>query len=255
VFNDAIEAKPQGIPVTGLTKVKASASGLNLAQDWNLSDRNLPRSDGESSVVTRRDIARTRALLLSSGVKAREINRRANAIPDHPRKFLLDTIRLSNPTLKDLVPPRVPRKEEHVVAARSVIDSLTSQSTSFRESLKGFSTKTTPALHRDLQALDDLVDNQLTPRVRIAADQAGDLSMKLATTSTLAVKGLNDIIDGALRRRKRGPIRYIRRVGYTLIEWTVVGLLWAIWLVVMVFRVCFGTVRGVFNAVRWLLFL
>jgi hypothetical protein len=255
VFNDAIKAKPKDIPVTGLTKEKTSASGLNLVQDWNLSDRNLPRSDGESGVVTRRDIARTRALLLSSGVKAREINRRANAIHDHPRKFLLDTIRLSNATLKDLAPPRVPRKEEHVVAARTVIDSLTSQSASFKESLKTFGTKTATALHRDLQALDDLVDNQLTPRVRIAADQAGELSMKLATTSTLAVKGLNDIIDGALRRRKRGPIRYIRRVGYTLIEWTVVGLLWAIWLVVMVFRVCLGTVRGVFNAVRWLLFL
>ena len=255
VFNDAIRAKPKDVPVTGLTKEKASASGLNLAQDWNLSDRNLPRSDGESSVVTRRDIARTRALLLGSGVKAREINRRANAIPDHPRKFLLDTLRLSNATLEDLVPPRVPRKEEHVVAARTVIDALTSQSTSFKESLKTFGTVTTTALHRDLQALDDLVDNQLTPRVRIAADQAGELSMKLATTSTLAVKGLNDIIDGALRRRRRGPIRYIRRVGYTLIEWTVVGLLWAIWLVVMVFRVCLGTVRGVFNAVRWLLFL
>jgi hypothetical protein len=254
-FNDAIKAKPKDIPVTGLTKEKASASGLNLAQDWNLSDRNLSRSDGESSVVTRRDIARTRALLLSSGVKAREINRRANAIHDHPRKFLLDTIRLSNTTLKDLAPPRVPRKEEHVVAARTVIDSLTSQSTSFKESLKTFGTKTTTALHRDLQTLDDLVDNQLTPRVRIAADQAGELSMKLATTSTLAVKGLNDIIDGALRRRRRGPIRYIRRVGYTLIEWTVVGLLWAIWLVVTVFRVCLGTVKGVFNAVRWLLFL
>jgi hypothetical protein len=255
VFNDVIGATPQGIPVTGLTKEKASASGLNLAQGWNLSDRNLPRSDGESSGVARRDIARARALLLSSGVKAREINRRANAIHDHPRKFLLDTIRLSNPTLKNLAPLRVPRKDEHVVAARSVIDSLTSQSTSFKESLKRFSTETTTALHRDLQALDDLVDNQLTPRVRTAADQAGELSMKLATTSTLAVKGLNDIIDGALRRRRRGPIRYIRRAGYTLIEWTVVGLLWAIWLMVMVFRVCFGTIRGVFNAIRWLLFL
>lgn len=255
VFNDAIKAKPQGMPVTGLAKESASASGLNLTQDWNLSDRNLPRSDGENSAVTRRDIARTRALLLSSGVKAREINRRANAIHDHPRSFLLDTIRLSNPALKDLVPLRVPRKEEHVVAARNVIDSLTLQSASFKEGLERFGTKTTTALHRDLQALDDLVDNQLTPRVRVAADQAGELSMNLATTSTLAVKGLNDIIDGALRRRRRGTIRYIRRAGYTLIEWTVVGLLWAIWLVVTVFRVGLGTVKGVFNAVRWLLFL
>ena len=250
VFNEAIKSRPQGFPVTGLATEKASATGLSLVKDWNISDRNLSRPDGDSNIVTRRDIARIRALLLSSGVKAREINRRANAISDPPRKFLLDTLDRSDPT-----PIRVPRKEEHVVAARNLISSLTSQSASFKHILDIFSTKTMPALHTDLQALDDLVDNQITPRVRIAADQAGELSMKLSTTSTLAVKGLNDIIDGALRRRKRGPVRYLRRFGYTLIEWTVVGLLWLIWLVVMIFRVCVGTVRGGFNAVRWLLFL
>ena len=251
VFNDAIKGQPEGLPVTGLAKEKASASGLNLVKDWNISDRNLPRPDGDSNIVTRRDIARTRALVLSSGVKAREINRRANAVRNPPRQFLLDTIEPSNAVTQ----LHVPRREEHVVAARNLIASLTSQSASFQEILERFSTRTTPTLHRDLQELDDLVDNQLTPRVRIAADQAGELSMKLSTTSTLAVKGLNDAIDGALRRRRRGPVRYLRRFGYTLIEWTVVGLLWAIWLVVMIFRVCMGTVRGVFNAVRWLLFL
>jgi hypothetical protein len=255
VFNDAINGPPNGMPVTGLAKEKASASGLNLAKDWNISDRNLPRPDGDNNIVTRRDIARTRALLISSGVKAREINRRANAISNCPPKFLLDTLRLSSPTLHNSAQLHVPRKEEHVVASRNLIASLSSQSTSFKEILERFSTKTTPALHTDLQALDDLVDNQLTPRVRIAADQAGELSMKLSTTSTLAVKALNDIIDGALRRRRRGPVRYLRRFGYTLIEWTVVGLLWAIWLVVMVVRVCLGTVKGVFNGTRWLLFL
>jgi hypothetical protein len=243
VFNDAIKGQPEGVPVTG------------LAKEWSISDRNLPRPAGDGNVVARRDIARTRALLLSSGVKAREINRRANAVADRPRKFLLDTLEPSNPAYQNPALLRVPRKEEHVVAARNLISSLTSQSASFKEILGRFGTKTTPALHRDLQALDDLVDNQLTPRVRIAADQAGELSMKLSTTSTLAVKALNDSIDGAMRRRRRGPVRYLRRFGYTLIEWTVVGLLWAIWLVVTVVRACLGTARGVFNGIRWLFFL
>jgi hypothetical protein len=255
VFNDAIKGQPQGVPVTGRTKENASASGLNLAKEWNISDRNLARPDGDSAIVTRRDIARIRALLLSSGVKAREINRRANAVSDPPRKFLLDTLEPSNPAYHNRALLRVPRKEEHVVAARNVIASLTSQSSSLKEILERFSTKTAPALHKELQALDDLVDNQLTPRVRIAADQAGELSMKLSTTLNLAVKALNDTIDGAFRRRKRGPVRYLRRVGYTIIEWTVVGVLWGIWLVVMMVRVCLGTVRGLFNTTRWLLFL
>jgi hypothetical protein len=205
--------------------------------------------------VTRRDIARIRALLLSSGVKAREINRRANAVSDPPRKFLVDTLEGSDAASHNSALVRVPRREEHVVAARNLISSLTSQSASFKEILDRFGTKTAPALHRNLQALDDLVDKQLTPRVRIAADQSSEMSMKLSTTSTLAVKALNDSISGALRRRRRGPVRYVRRFGYALIEWTVVGMLWAIWLIVMVIRVCWGTVKAVFDGIRWLLFL
>lgn len=255
VFNDALKGQLTGVPASELTREKTSTSGFSLAKDWNISDRNLPPPDGDGAVVTRRDIARTRALLLSSGIKAREINHRANAISNPPSKFLLDTLDPSNLTLRDVATLRVPKKEEHVVAARNLIASLTSQSASFKEILEKFTTQTTPELHTDLQALDDLVDNQLTPRVRTAADQAGELSTKLSTTSTLTMKGLNDVIDGAFRRRRRGPVRYLRRFGYALIEWTVVGLLWAIWLIVTVCRVCLGTVRALCHGIRWLLFL
>ncbi len=249
VFNDALKSQPKDAPVTGLTGLKASTSSNNLRQDWN-----TPQPDANAA-VTRRDIARARALLLSSGVKAREINRRAHAIQEPPRKFVLDTLQPSDPALHSSTPLRIPRKEEHVVAARNLISSLTSQSASFREILDTFTMKTTPALHKDLQALDDLVDNELTPRVRIAADQAGELSMKLSTTSTLAVKGLNDVIDSALRRRRRGPVRYVRRFGYLMIEWTVVGLLWMIWGVVMIIRIMLGTLGGLYRAGKWLLWL
>ena len=249
VFNDALKNQPKDAPVTGLASLKASTSGSNLRQDWNTLQPDT------NAAVTRRDIARARALLLSSGVKAREINRRAHAIQEPPRKFVLDTLQPSDPALHSSTPLRIPRKEEHVVAARNLIASLTSQSAAFREILDDFTTKNTPALHKDLQALDDLVDNELTPRVRMAADQAGELSMKLSTTSTLAVKGLNDVIESVMRRRRRGPVRYVRRFGYLMIEWTVVGLLWAIWLVVTVVRICLGTVKGVWRVGRWLLWL
>ena len=62
--------------------------------------------------------------------------------------------------------------------------------------------------------MEDMVENSLTPRVRTAADEAGELSMKLATSSTLAVKDVNDKIGEALRMRRRGPVRWLRRFGY-----------------------------------------
>jgi len=188
-------------------------------------------------------------------VKAREIYRRAHAIADPPRKWVLDTIDPSNPTLHTPVPLRIPKKEEHVVAARNLISTLTYQSGKFRNSLTKFSTELSPRLHTELQALDDLVDNTLTPRVRVAADQAGELSMRLTTSSTLTVKALHDVIDGAIRRRRKGPVRYFRRLGYQIIEWGVVGLLWGIWLVVTVLRVIWGSLKAVYTVIRWMLFL
>lgn len=253
IFNDALR-QPKSRPVTGLASLKTSASVSNVGQDWNINDRSSPHPDSNGP-VTRRDIARARALLLSSGAKAREINRRAHAVGQAPQRFFIDCSLLSDPTLHSPGRHRIPKKEEHVVAARNLISSLTLQSALFRDNLHVFHSRTTPVLHTELQALDDLVDNELTPRVRAAADQAGELGMKLSTTSTLAVKGLNDVIDGALRRRRRGPIRYVKRFGYLLIEWTVVGLLWAIWLVVMVINIVLGTLNAVFKAFRWLFWL
>ena len=251
VFNEAIESQPRDAPVTGLAGLKASSSGVGLSRDWNVSNRSLAEADVDS-IVTRRDIARAAALLKSSAVKAREISRRAHAV-GKARKFVLDTIEPSNPTLHQPGRLLVTKKEEHVVAARNLISSLTSQSAAFRDHLRVFSTETCPGLHTELQALDDMMDNTLTPRVRVAADEAGELSMKLTTTSTLAVKGLNDVISGALRRRRRGPVRWMRRFGYVLIEWTVVALLWAIWLVVTMIRILLGTFRGAYHGVKWLL--
>ena len=240
--------RPKDYPVTGLAGLKTSVSGNDLVRGWNTPDR-----EGDTKVtVTKRDIARARTLLTSSGVKAREISRRANAI-ELPRKFLLDTIEPSDPIFRGGKPFKVSRKEEHVVAAKNLMSSLTAQSHQFRSALDRFTGKTTPALHQSLQGLDDLVDNTLTPRVRVAADQAGDLSMKLSSNSALAVKELNDIINGAFRRRRRGPVRYLRRFGYLLLEWSVVGLLWAMWAIWLVFAVTFGSITGVYKTVWWLL--
>lgn len=231
---------------------RRSRSNVDMSRQFTLSTSNSP-SRGELPIITKRDITRAEALLLSSAVKAREIVRRADSVRPPP-KFLLDTI-LSSTTASEAKLHAVKRKEEHIIAARNLMSTLSVHSTKFNHQLRTFTSTLAPALHKELQILEDMVENTMTPRVRSAADEAGELSMKLTTTSTLAVRGLNDSIDVAQRRRKRGPVRWVRRLGYTLIEWAVVGLLWAIWAVVTLVRGAMAMLKCVARVGRWLVWL
>ncbi|ERF75392.1 hypothetical protein EPUS_00185 [Endocarpon pusillum Z07020] len=241
-------------PVTGLTSLKASRSGGDLAGNWDPSVRD-PSIKPASIIITKKDIARARALLLSSGAKARQISLRAHSIPSRPPRILLDIVEPQPQSPEALQSLLVPRKDEPVLAARSLISTLATQSNNFRTSLEHFTSTTSPSLHTSLQALDDLVENTLTPRVRAAADESGELSTKLTTTSTLAIKALNDVIEGAMRRRRKSPVRRLRRLGYAIVEWLVVGLLWGIWGVVSLVRVVVGVLGGIWRALRWLVWL
>lgn len=236
-------ARPQ---TTGLRALDTSN------RSWQPSSR-APFTEHAMETATRKDIARARALLLSSSAKAREISLRALEFRPEPLSPLLQTTQPHSPSTLSAL--RVPRKDQHVLAINQLVSDLINQSTVFRTCIDHFSSTTGPGLQTSLQGVDDLVENMLTPRVRVAADESGELSMKLTTTSTLAVKDVNDVIDSAMRRKRRGPVRWLRRFGYGIVEWLVVGLLWAIWLVVSLVNVLVGMGRGSCRLARWLLWL
>ena len=267
-MNDAFAHHPKlvGPPVTGLASFNAShsqspirgrsrpklltARSANSARDFSLSSQTFRRADSPPThETTLSDISRIRALLLSSGVKARKICRRGYAVRDPPPKFLLEAFADRN----EPVPPII-RREEHLWASKRLIASLETRSNALRSDLHDFSVRCAPSLHSRLQGINDLVDNQLNPRVRQAADDAGALSQKMSTSSTLAIKQLNDAVDAAIRRRRRGR-RWMRKVAYVMIEWAVVGMMWWVWLLVMIFKVVRGTVGGFILGIRWLLWL
>lgn len=226
------------------------------ASELILGDQNEQgQEQSEPTTVTWRDIRRAEALLYSSTVKAREIGRRAEDPHTHTPKFLLDSLTPENLNLHSVKPLRIKRREEHVVAAKNIKETLEKHSSTFNYKLHSFTAALAPTLHRQLQMLEDSVENTLTPQVRITADAAGDLSIKLTTASTLAVKSLNDSIDAAFRRRKRGPFRVVRRTGFALIEWGVVGLLWFIWAIVSFFQAILATFRVFGRTTRWLLWI
>jgi hypothetical protein len=255
VFNDVI--KTNGNMVTGLASIHPTKSRSRSRVDLfrTTSYQSTSSAAVEVKDVTKRDIAFTAALLMSSAVKAREIEFRANASRDPLPAFLLNTIEPGSEEPDPSQPLRVRRKEEHLVAARNLIARLEKDGQRFQVKVQSFQSNIVPQLQMALQGLEDIVDNGLTPRVRKCGDEAGELSMKLSTTSTLAVKDVNERIDAAVRRRRKGPVRWLRRFGYLCIEWGVVALLWGIWSVVTCLRVIRGVVVGFLRVVRWLLFL
>ena len=243
-------------PITGLAQAKAShepspherrSTSSSQSRSWSISERSVSTSI-ESGVPAKREVERTRALLLSSGIKAREITRRAHTVRSPPPEFLRRAFG------SDMLVPEVPRSHEFDLAVQALVKRFEKSEELFKRSMDGYPGAKTSALRSHLGELEDLVNNSLNPRVRAAAQDAEDLSIQLNTTSTLAVKQLSDTLDKGIRRRHR-RLRWIRRTGFVMLEWALVGILWWVWLIVMAFKLLRGVFRGVISGVRWVLWL
>lgn len=240
----------RGPPVTGLTslgvsdgKSSAQRPSLERQRQWSISDRKVATSDRSA---TKRDIAHIRALLLSSGIKAKEICRRANEVRVPSPRFLQ--------TISDTPLPLVPRAQEHVLASRILIRKIECAHGATEDAKERFADRTVTELHERIRLVDERIQNQLTPLVRACADDADAFGAELTTTQTLAVKQLNDSVHQIMRRRRR-RLKWIRRAGYVLLEWTLLGIMWWAWLVVVIIRLIRGGVGGVVSGVRWMLWL
>ncbi|RMJ25171.1 hypothetical protein PHISP_03962 [Aspergillus sp. HF37] len=242
-------------PVTGLAQAKASPDPSSrgrsqrmseASRSWSISDRSLSTL-ADSGIPEKREIERTRALLLSSGIKAREITRRAETVRDPP-DFLRSSVNPNEPV------PRVARLHEFDVAAQKLLQGFERSRYLFQQSMDRFPAATSSPLRSQLSSVESLVNHILSPRVRTASDDAEDLSVQLHTTSTLAVKQLSDALDRGMRKRHR-RLRLIRRAGFVVLEWALVGVLWWVWLIVMIFKLFRGALRGAVSGVRWVLWL
>ncbi|KAI9767117.1 MAG: hypothetical protein M1840_005906 [Geoglossum simile] len=236
-------------PVTGLTALDAShrrRSSNRLPGAEEQRKRNVSAHNVLDFPVTRREIARVRVLWLSSGVKAQQISNRANEVKRPSPSLVPDKPVLSM--------PRAPRSEEHILAAQLYSSDMQRTSRLFNETANRFKDVTVSDLHDKIIAVREHVSIRLSPFVQEAADDADAFSTELSTTHTLAVKQLNDRVDKMIRRRKR-RLRKLRKWGYALLEWTLLGVMWWVWLIVVVVRMIRITTKGFVNGVRWLLWL
>ena len=239
-------------PPTGLTGLESrpressQRPHLESKRQWSISDRGVSTVRG---TVDKRDIARVRALLLSSGVKANEIARRAQEVPEKPAAFLNELEGIFKGPM-----PHVSRSQEPLLAARVLISSIETDTQRTRDEAEHFSRNTIAKLHDQIKAINDHVTDNLTSLVRSSADDADAFGTELTTTHTLSIKQLNDSVDAILRRRRR-RLRYLRRIGWATVEWTLLGIMWMVWLIVVIVRLVRGTVGCLIRGLRWLFWL
>lgn len=258
--------RPVRPPVTGLARAETSKPNSHQhhhhrpplstsSRGWSLSDRSVPTLD-DTNLLQKREILRCQALLLSSGVKASEIVQRY----EKPREPSSSSQPPPNFLIKSLIDPKaplphsLPRIDEFNYAARNLLERLEATKTGLNKSIYLFSKTTLLPLQSEIDTLEDFINNHLTPRVRTAAMEAESLSTLLNTTSTFEIKQLSNTLDKGLRRRNR-RLRSMRRWGFSLLEWLLVGVMWWLWLIVMVFKLLKGVVRGFIEGVRWVLWL
>lgn len=210
-------------------------------RQWSISDQGLPPVRGD---VSKREIARARALLLSSGVKANEIVRRAQEVREPPSDLLRE---LQTRATRPL--PKVPRSQEHIIAARVLISNIETSNRQLKEATENFSSDAVKILYK-IEVLRNHVSENLTPAVGAAADDADIFSSELTIAHTLAVKQLHDSVNILLRRRRR-KLRWVRRGGYVMLEWAIMCIMWCVWFVVVFIRATRGIIWAIINGVRW----
>lgn len=238
------------LPTTENASPSRSRHSSPSKRHWSISDRHgAEGQEAEPTTVTSLDVARIRALYLSSGIKAHEIVHRVNSIADPPSQFFITAAKTSN---QGIHPVCV--KEEFTVAARMLHKTIKDQTTSLTKQLSSFRQNELPGLHDRLADLRIKVDEKFTPLVHSTADEADAFTVALTTQHTLAIKQVNDAIDNVLRRRRRNLI-FLQKATFTVLEWIVLGLLWGVWFVVIIIRFFKGIFSGVVGGVKWMLWL
>lgn len=220
--------------------------GNHSKRHWSISDQAPPE---QAHKVTNRDIARIRALLLASGIKAQEIYHRADTVREGPSTILTKAAQTAGKPVE-----KVPLKEEHIAAARMLSDSIRASLSDFDKTLQRFSNETAKNLGSQLEELSHRAGEQLTKLVNETSDEADAFNVQLTTKQPQEVKRVDEAVDAMFRQRRR-QFRLLRRTGFKLLEWLVLVVLWWVWFCVVMFNTARKGVIGIVSMVRWLFWL
>lgn len=229
-LNAAIAAPPQSRRPSSATQ-----------RHWSVSDRRA--SQASSTIVSRAEIARLRALVLSSGIMAKEIDRRARErrppgdrslvvfSPCSPSRRPSSTPSQSPTTISPpatagagptwtsitalhpdpraraaLLAQPLSQAESFPAAARALAAAIERAGTAWQASTAQFSADTAPRLRRRAESARRDVAGRLSDATRRAADEADEVSLDLAQGQRLKVKRVVDVMDKMLRRDRKSVV-------------------------------------------------
>jgi hypothetical protein len=124
----------------------------------------------------------------------------------------------------------------------------------WQASADNFYNTTVSSLFNRADKLHSTIADNLTPKVRAASDEADAVSQNILTFQSLQIKRIIDTMENMMRRRRR-RFRWLRRGGWVLVEWALVGVMWFAWFLVVFVRIIIGVGSGAVRSIRWLFWL
>ncbi|KAF2666752.1 hypothetical protein BT63DRAFT_457706 [Microthyrium microscopicum] len=229
------------LPPTALTTLRKEHSPARLpfnqqrlhvhdrGRHWSISDPPSaglasastikPQPTRTNSSTTLADLARIRTILMCTGIKAATLNQRTTTMPPVPPEQLMA---IANSLHKET--PKVSRGETHLTAARLLTDSMETDTAALHASATAFRAQTIGPLNSALAQLrTQLIE--AAELARTAGDEAVGFGAVVTGAKTIEVRS---IVEGMekFRRKRRRRLRWIRRVGFGLLEWGVLLFMW-----------------------------
>ncbi|TKX27080.1 hypothetical protein C1H76_0627 [Elsinoe australis] len=218
-------------------------------RQWSIANQLDRPMLAKTQTISMRDIERVKALFLSSGVKACELCRRGETESDEYPVFLLTAQQKTGKQAG-----KIAKRDECRTAGRMWSEAILQLHRSSEVDLQHFRENKIPQLRDRIDKLRHVAGEELTTKVQSSADDADGFTTDLTTHQTLAVKNVHDAIDSLLRRRRRNW-RMMRRVGFTLLEWLLLGIMWLAWFIVTLVKMVKTIIVGILKVIGWLFFL
>ncbi|KAK7739903.1 hypothetical protein SLS53_005496 [Cytospora paraplurivora] len=246
-----------------------------LAAEWSRDNRHLAIPEQcllpKHAPLSKREIARLRAMMLSSGVMAREISRRAyqaqtigpNTPNDHHDVLSALGKSITWPEVTQLAPEEQRRElvtqpisqaDLFLVTARVLGAAIQKSHQHWESEAEAFNRRARADIDGHIERLRTRVQLDLSAMTRAASEEADEVSGDLVDGQRRKVKSVVDVIEKLSRRRRR-RFRWVRRGGWLALEWLLVGFMWYVWFLVMIAKLFLGVGKGFVRGVRWLLWL
>ncbi|KAF1817015.1 hypothetical protein P152DRAFT_453627 [Eremomyces bilateralis CBS 781.70] len=136
------------------------------------------------------------------------------------------------------------------IGCRTLSSSLNNLSLTLKQQGTLFQSQAS-SISTHLSSFRELTSDDLLPNTLLLSDTADNITGSLSRDLTLELRRVNERVERLIRMRRR-RFRWVRRVGFVLLEWMLLGIMWWVWFVwVVLVKGSITVVRGVGRAILW----